>query len=329
MSSSLTVKFIDFWPAFDIYNNKFIDALRAKFQVISLEPDNPAKPDLLFYSRCGLGNHYKYNDCVKIFYTGENDYPNFNECDYSISFHDIDVNGRNLRYPLYALETRTEAIPKIKTNKDMASREFCSLVMSNSDMCDPRRIQIIEVVNNYREIASGGKFRNNIGHRVDNKLEFLSKYKFNLALENSYVDGYVTEKIADAFISATVPIYWGGKSALSDFNPAAFINAADYSTLDSLVNAIKKIDSNPELYLSYLTAPSKLADTVIDFDDRLSTFLTRIASNPKIHRTNYGEIGLFHNRYSILHPLSHRRSFIILSKLIGRIIEPQYFNNKT
>lgn len=325
MSSSLTVKFIDFWPAFDIYNNKFIDALRAKFQVISLKPDNPAKPDLLFYSRCGLGNHYKYNDCVKIFYTGENDYPNFNECDYSISFHDIDVNGRNLRYPLYALETSTEAIPKIKPNKDMASREFCSLVMSNSDMCDPRRIQIIEAVNNYREIASGGKFRNNIGHRVDNKLEFLSKYKFNLALENSYVDGYVTEKIADAFISATVPIYWGGKSVLSDFNPAAFINAADYSTLDSLVSEIKKIDSDPELYLSYLTAPSQLADTIIDFDDRLSTFLTRIASNPKIHRTNYGEMGLFHNRYSILHPLSHRRSFIFLSKLIGRIIEPQYF----
>lgn len=325
MSSSLTVKFIDFWPSFDIHNNKFIDALRAKFQVTTLEPDNPSKPDLLFYSRCGIGNHYKYNDCVKIFYTGENDCPNFNECDYSISFHDIDVNGRNLRYPLYALEINTDSIPETKSGIKMASRGFCSLVMSNSSMCDPQRIRIIDAVNNYREIASGGKFRNNIGHRVDDKLDFLSQYKFNLALENSYVEGYVTEKIAEAFLSSSVPIYWGSKTALSDFNPASFINVADYATLDSLVSDIKSIDSDLKLYLSYLTAPSKLADAVTDFDDRLSSFLTRIASNPKIHRTNYGEMGLFRNRYSILHPLSHRRSFLILSKLIGRVIEPRFF----
>lgn len=325
--SSLTVKFVDFWPAFNIYDNKFIDALKSKFRVTSLSADDQTKPDLLFYSRCGIGNHYKYNDCVKIFYTGENDYPNFNECDYAISFHDIDVAGRNLRYPLYALETNQFETAIIDTDAP-ESRDFCSLVMSHSAECDPRRIQIIDAVDSYRPLAYGGKFRNNVGGRVADKHQFLSRYKFNLALENSYLDGYVTEKIADAFLSATVPIYWGGKAAIADFNPASFINVADYDTLDSLVAGIARIDSDRALYLSYLNAPSRLADTVHDFDDRLASFLTGIATAPKIYRTNHGEMGNFYNLYSILHPLSRRRSFVKLSKLIGRILEPAYFKSR-
>jgi len=325
MSATVTVKFIDFWQSFDIYNNKFITALQAKYDVTVLSPEDTTKPDLLFYSRCGLGNHYKYNDCVKIFYTGENDYPNFNECDYSISFHDIDVYGRNLRYPLYALETIPQCPLQKGLQTKMATRGFCSLVMSNSSMCDPRRLKIIDAVDGYKKISSGGKYRNNIGYRVDNKLAFLSKYKFNLALENSMIDGYVTEKIADAFLAYTVPIYWGGKSALTDFNPASFINVEDYATLDSFIKDLIAIDSDSERYISYLKAPSRLSESVQDFDDKLSTFLIKIASNPKIFRTDYGEMGLLRHRYSILHPLSHRRSFVQLSKLIGRIIEPDYF----
>lgn len=279
MANSITVKFVDFWPTFDKENNKLVRALRARRSVTVLSDDNREEPDILFYSHCGYaGEHYKYNRAVKVFYTGENDYPNFNECDYAISFHDIDVAGRNLRYPLYALEFPSGNATEQALNQP-EQRGFCSVVMSNSLECDPRRVEIIDAVNAYKPLAYGGSFRNNVGGRVADKESFLAQYKFNLALENSQLDGYVTEKIADSFLAHTVPIYWGGGRVSTDFNPESFINANDYHTLHSLVDAIREIDTDPAKYLAMLNAPSRIADTVADFDSRLEDFLDRIASN--------------------------------------------------
>jgi hypothetical protein len=325
MNTDITIKFVDFWPTFDHYNNKFVQALSVKRNVIVLPPNSSEKPDLLFYSRCGIGNHYRYNDCVKIFYTGENDYPNFNECDYALSFHEMAANGRNLRYPLYALESDPTETTKVDDHI-AASRPFCSLVMSNSTMCDPRRLQIYDAVNAYRRVESGGAYNNTLGHRVDDKQAFISGFKFNLALENSLLDGYVTEKIADAFCASTVPIYWGGGKAKTDFNPLSFINVADYPSIDAFMKDLKAIDADSDRYLEMLHQPSYMPETVKRFDSQLEEYLNHIADSPKIFRTNYGEMGQFRDHYSILHPLSHRRSFIKLSRLIGRVLMPDYFS---
>lgn len=327
MKTDITVKFIDFWPSFDHENNKFVRVLRMHRGVTVLPPNSSEKPDLLFYSRCGIGNHYNYNDCVKIFYTGENDYPNFNECDYAISFHDIEANGRNLRYPLYALESEDTEIINIEDSKAV-SRPFCSMVMSNSSMCDPSRLSIYEAVNAYQPIESGGAYQNTIGHRVDNKQSFISGFKFNLALENSMLDGYVTEKIADAFCASTVPIYWGGSKVKSDFNPSSFINVTDYNSMDDFIKDLKAINADNDRYLEMLHQPSYMYETIDRFDCQLEEYLNLIADAPKIFRTDYGEMGLFRRRYSILHPLAQRRSFIRLSRLIGQILMSDYYKQR-
>lgn len=338
MATDITVKFVDFWPSFDPFDNKLLRALAAGRKVTVLPADASEEPDILFYSRCGLGEHYKYEKAVKVYYSGENDYPNFNECDYAISFHDIDVAGRNLRYPLYALETLISSsdgfpsqigspsqIGDFSIDQSYFERDFCSLVMSNSINCDPRRIEIIDAIAAYKPIAYGGAFRNNVGGRVASKEDFLRKYKFNLALENSILDGYVTEKIADAFVARTVPIYWGGAMACKDFNPESFINVEDYNSVESCVRAVAEIDRDPARYTKMLNAPSRMADRIIDFDSRLETFLAKIADERRIYRTNYGEIGLYKQRYSIVHPLSQRRIYLRISRLLGRILQPSYF----
>lgn len=322
MKESIKVKFIDFWPSFDIYRNKFIDALQTQRDVLVIPSESSQKPDLLFYSRCGIGQHYNYENCVKIFYTGENDVPNYNECDYSISFYDMDVDGRNIRYPLYALENYTDRLPShsVERNEANENRGFCSLVMSNSSICDPRRIAVIDAVNTYSPIASGGAFRNNIGYRVKDKIEFISGYKFNLALENSKTKGYVTEKIADAFIANTVPIYWGSEAAKQDFNPDSFINVDDYASLDSFIRDLDRINNDRDRYLKMLNAPTRLSETIGAFDSHLADFLNKIADTPVIHRTAYGEMGMLTHRYAVVHPLTHHRSFIKASAFINHIV---------
>jgi hypothetical protein len=44
---------------------------------------------------------------------------------------------------------------------------------------------------------------------VANKYSTLSKYKFSLCMENSSLNGYITEKIIDSLVSGSIPIYYG------------------------------------------------------------------------------------------------------------------------
>jgi len=55
---------------------------------------------------------------------------------------------------------------------------------------------------------------------TDDKRRTLRNYNFVIAFENSDYDGYITEKIIDAFASGTVPLYWGGGALLPDTIPS-------------------------------------------------------------------------------------------------------------
>jgi hypothetical protein len=72
------------------------------------------------------------------------------------------------------------------------------------------------------------------------KFAVLPEYKFCLCPENSVYEGYVTEKLFDAYAGLTVPIYSG---AVSDgFNSDAFLNYQDYKNMDKFVKEIEAID---------------------------------------------------------------------------------------
>ena len=66
--------------------------------------------------------------------------------------------------------------------------------------------------------------------------------------------GFVTEKIVDAFLGKTVPIFWGDPMIERTFNKNAFIDASNFPTLEELVDYIAKVEQDDELYLTYLTA---------------------------------------------------------------------------
>lgn len=53
---------------------------------------------------------------------------------------------------------------------------------------------------------------------INYKLDALKDYTFSLVIENSKEDFYFTEKLIDAFVTGTVPIYWGCPSIGKFFN---------------------------------------------------------------------------------------------------------------
>jgi len=56
------------------------------------------------------------------------------------------------------------------------------------------------------------------------------------------------EKLLHGKIAGNIPIYYGDKTVSEDFNPDSFINAYGM-TDEELVETIRKIDSDNELYI--------------------------------------------------------------------------------
>mmetsp|Transcript_30511 Transcript_30511/g.62331 ORF Transcript_30511/g.62331 Transcript_30511/m.62331 type:complete len:485 (+) Transcript_30511:53-1507(+) len=80
------------------------------------------------------------------------------------------------------------------------------------------------------------------------------KYRFALVMENVYSDGYITEKILNAFTSGSVPIYYGTVEIFDIFNKEAFIY---YNITDPqpALDRISYLESNPDAYEKMLGQP--------------------------------------------------------------------------
>ena len=72
-------------------------------------------------------------------------------------------------------------------------------------------------------------------------IEAYKKYKFVFAIENKKVDGYVTEKIMNAFHAGCIPIYWGSSNINDLFNKKAYINLNDFNSMDDCVDYVSNL----------------------------------------------------------------------------------------
>lgn len=277
MKKKIKVQFTDFWDIFDPNDNFIMDALKKNFEV-----EISDTPDFVFCSIFGR-KHLKY-DCAKIYYTGENIIPDFNLVDYGLGFQDISFYDRYLRLPHYVLYPRAcELALKKPTMSDdeYLNRKFCNYVVSNAVSCSERGV-IIEKLNAYKALDSGGRYHNNVGGPVKDKIDFAKGYKFSIAVENSCARGYTTEKIMEAFASETVPIYWGNPDIAKEFNPKSFINGHDFASFDELVEYVKKVDNDDELYLSMVKAPIIVGKAKCLEEDYLADYLFTVCSqNPE------------------------------------------------
>lgn len=283
---------------FDLQNNFITNCLNKHFDVVL----DDVSPDYLFYS-VKSKNYLKY-DCVRIFYTAENLVPDFNICDYAIGFHYLDFEDRYIRYPLYLVDGFT-AYEKddYATDLERAQKkhlcaqevlcdktEFCSFVYSNGDAA-PCREAFFQALSEYKTVHSGGRYKNNIGGPVDNKLEFQRKHKFVIAFENTSTPGYTTEKIVHAFSANAVPIYWGNPAIAKEFNEESFINCHNYGmtaygdnreAFSAIIERIRFLDENPQEYIKMIQAPAFSAQyNVKNEQQKFERFLVSIMEQEK------------------------------------------------
>ncbi|KAL9180549.1 hypothetical protein ACHAXT_011002 [Thalassiosira profunda] len=91
-------------------------------------------------------------------------------------------------------------------------------------------------------------------HHQHNNMELFSRYRYALVMENTDAPGYVSEKILHAFLSGTVPIYFGSRFVFEIFNSNAFIYF-DLDTPQQALSLIQFYEQTPAEYDKMLDQP--------------------------------------------------------------------------
>jgi len=106
---------------------------------------------------------------------------------------------------------------------------------------------------------------------VENKVEALGDYRYTVVIENVRRNWWFTEKLIDALVTATVPIYWGCPDIAKFFDPDGMIIVESLEdvgrALDSLSEADWErrrpaIERNMQLAAQY-TEPSEMFARVV------------------------------------------------------------------
>jgi hypothetical protein len=79
-----------------------------------------------------------------------------------------------------------------------------------------------------------------IDKQVDDKWDAIAPYKYHIVIENAVVEDYWTEKLADAFLGLSLPIYHGAPNISKYFSPDSLVQI-DITKPDEAIASIKQI----------------------------------------------------------------------------------------
>lgn len=291
-------------------------------------------PEFIFYGP--YGDYFSAAsvdpfDIVKIFYAVEPVSPDFQFFDYCVGFEPDFVGKRYEYYPFFMcfLKDKYESLYRDEAKSILDVKDkFCDFIFSHDGVEVPRK-HYFELLSSYKKVESAGSYLNNqtneetVSYMDSTKVEFQSKCKFSLCIQSTNIDWFFNEEIVDAFNAHSIPIFYGSDKIKEIFNPKRFIFIPDFNTDDELLEKIKEIDSNDELYLKILQEPVLLNDKFkIELQSKLKTFFKKIflSSNPKIlrekfvvrrnisrNKENARRLSKLDKILSFLHPLRKRK----------------------
>lgn len=277
----MKISFIDFWGDFDPNKNLITDICINYFENISVV--SPSDCDVLFCGQFG-SNHSRYSGIKKIFNELETWYkPNFNVFDYSIGFDTEEHGGKYFRIPCWVWNIDwfnskyyhdTFLIPLDILTKEFFKynkREgFASFVFSNE--CRDR-VEIVETFKKYKNIDVYGSNGIILPRGIENKINVISKYKFDFCFENSVFSGSHTEKLIHSKFGGCVPVYKSHESYSIDFNPNCCLQVNGMSN-EEIFELVKEYDNDEKKIKEIQEQPlfSKIPD-INDYVNGLIKFL--------------------------------------------------------
>lgn len=230
-------------------------------------------PDVIFYSVFGKPNFD--NKSVKILFTRENlyswaylgnDIEKLANFDCILGFEDnISQNHYKIPYYFYFGKLYDQNLFDYKIVQSNMVETFCqrnkniSLISRN-----PHQLRF-ELINKFKAKNINVDCPSSVGKNLlplkethqDSKRKFLYEYFFNICPENSWAEGYTTEKLYDAMFCGCIPIYWGCDRLDDGFynkDKILLINR-DLSNIDSIIDNTIQLLNNPNNLTEYSNLP--------------------------------------------------------------------------
>lgn len=110
--------------------------------------------------------------------------------------------------------------------------KMCSMISSSKSRTygHHKRLEIAGLLKDRIDLFGGAHGSPRIGEGLGpdqdwwrSKLPALKDYRFSITFENAVYDKYYTEKITDCFATGTIPVYWGTRKVIEDFNQDGII----------------------------------------------------------------------------------------------------------
>jgi len=282
--------FVDFWRGYKNENHWFIEKLLDKSKngtVYSVHGANPDTED----------GSYGFPG-PRVFFSAEPDHTNphkerLKSADYSFSYHYGDGRSnpklknhfpeKHLRILNFVAshgpqKVRNE-IEKKNKSKEVKAEEGKAASMVYSNNKDHRK-EIFDGLSQKLRIDSAGPYLNNMENNWtvpkgrQALINFMSGYKFYLAVENSRHTGYLTEKLYNALLADTIPVYWGDPDASKVFNSRAFLDFSNFSSLGDLADKLTGMSRKEEEKI--LNAPIADVDNKMFDQERVESRIKEI-----------------------------------------------------
>jgi GR25 family glycosyltransferase involved in LPS biosynthesis len=165
------------------------------------------------------------------------------------SFRPVEISKSVIKYPT--------------PSKKASQRKFCAYMYSHTNLQYEGIRYREDFFDKLQKSARGrvdalGKSKNpnyKPNGNWNTSPDVYGNYKFVISIENSFIPGYITEKLTTAFLAGAIPIYMGAPDVAEHFNPKSFIHLRDYPSIEEAITFILKVDRDPELYQSFLEQP--------------------------------------------------------------------------
>lgn len=269
-----------------------LTSLKSSFNFVwdSNEPDYCFVTELIYWNkktRKEFVDNY-INSPILIFFSGEAISMDFNIFDYGVGFdYNLKYNDRYTQLPPAEIffsnfikdsESRIHNIEEAREELKQ-KKGFCNFLYSNYK-AHPNRDQLFYLLSQYKRVDSLGKHLNNVGNQAtgyqghyDDCTQLKSGYKFSIAAENATSSGYFTEKILTSLEANTIPIYWGDPLICDFINPKRFIDCTHFERLEDVIEKVKDIDNNDDLWCSIVAEPWQTPEQKLKSNQRMKEFI--------------------------------------------------------
>ena len=261
-----------FWPGFidkrDAVDFSVFEYIltRAFEQPIHLT-DNFLEADILLESHFSQSilfiKQWKYS----FFFSAEGDnfsIPPHSE-NYTVMLGSQRTKTNFVSMPLYLLYDFCRPFQYPDRIQSIPPKAICALITHcKEEQYRVKFIQKLEEIGIHVDMA--GSYKNNIGYKVPGTygdppmVEFQKQYRIVLALENTVLDDYITEKIINPLRAGVVPIYYGSPRLNEYIHTSRCIQTTP-DTFNETVNEIHRLLTNDSYWLEKVNQPRFIKST--------------------------------------------------------------------